>query len=144
MAGVLQYDPKNVSLIVGGKIMSGFSDGTFINLMRNEQSWNLKVGVDGEGTRAKNNNQSGKFEIELMQSSSSNDVLSAFLAADELAGAGAVPVYLRDNNGATLASCLTGWVQKWPDSPFAKEVSTRKWVIETDQLNIFVGGEVSA
>jgi len=144
MPAVLQYDPKNVSLIVGGKIISGFSDGTSINVMRNEQSWTLKVGVDGEGTRAKNNNKSGKFEIELMQSSSSNDDLSGFLTADELSGSGAVPIYLRDNNGTTLASCLTGWVQKWPDSQFAKEVGPRKWIMETNELNIFVGGEVSA
>lgn len=142
--GVLQYDPKNVTVSVGGKIISGFSDGTFINIVRNEQSWNLKVGVDGEGTRARNNNTSGRFELELMQSSSSNDVLSGFISADENSGAGAVPVLIRDVNGTTLASCLTGWIQKWADSPFAKEVSARKWIIETDALNIFVGGEVAA
>jgi hypothetical protein len=141
---VHQYDPKNISVIVGGKIIHGFSDGTWLRVIRNEQSWNLKVGVDGEGTRARNNNTSGHFELELMQSSSSNDDLSGFLAADEQSGTGAVPVLVRDNNGTTLATCLTGWVQKWADSDFSKETAVRKWIIETDQLNIFVGGEVFA
>lgn len=141
---VRQYDPKNVSVIVGGKIISGFSDGTWIRVIRNEASWNLKVGVDGEGTRARNNNTSGRFEIELMQSSISNDVLSGFIAQDEQSGTGAVPVLIRDNNGTTLATCLTGWVQKWADSDFSKEVAVRKWVVETDQLNVFVGGEIQA
>lgn len=140
MAGVFTYDPKLVSCIVGGKIMSGFSDGTFITITRNEQAFNLKVGVDGEGTRAKSNNKSGKIEIELMQSSSSNDDLSAFAAADELSNTGAVPFFLKDNSGRTIATALTAWVQKYPDQPYAKEVSTRKWTLETDDIEIFIGG----
>lgn len=140
---VLTYDPKNVSMIVGGKIMHGFGDGTFIKVMRNDQAFNLKVGVDGEGTRAKSNNKSGKFEITLMQSSSSNDVLSSYASADELSSSGVVPVLLRDNNGTTLATSLTGWVQKLPDTELQKEVTTRTWVIESDQVELFIGGNNS-
>ncbi len=137
---VFTYDPKQVSMIVGGKIGHGFADGTFIKLSRNEQAFNLKVGVDGEGTRAKSNNKSGKIEITLMQSSSFNDVLSAYAAADELSNSGAVPVIFKDNSGRTLATALTAWVQKYPDAEFAKETSTRAWTLETDELNILIGG----
>lgn len=141
---VFQYDPKNIAMIVGGSILSGFSDATFVNAIRNEDGWMLKVGVDGEGTRSKNNNKSGRYEIELMQSSPSNDILSNFAALDEASGTGAVPVLLKDNNGTTISSALTAWVKKYPDSPYAKETGTRKWIIETDLLNIFVGGEATA
>lgn len=137
---VLTYDPKNISVIVGGKIAHGFSDGSFIKVSRNEQEFNLKVGVDGEGTRAKSNNKSGKIEMTLMQSSSFNDVMSAFASADELANAGVIPVLVRDNNGTTLCTALTAWVQKYPDVEFAKEVGTRQWILETDDIEIFVGG----
>ncbi len=137
---VFTYDPKQVSAIVGGKIMSGFGDGTFIKLTRNEQAWNMKIGVDGEGTRAKSNNKGGKIEITLMNSSSSNDDLSAFAAADELSNTGAVPFLLKDNSGRTVATALTAWVQKYPDTEFAKEANTRTWVLETDELDIFIGG----
>jgi Protein of unknown function (DUF3277) len=140
MPGVLQYDPKNVSVIVGGKIMSGFADGTFILAERNEQAFNLKVGVDGEGTRAKSNNLSGKVTITLMQSSSSNDVLSEYAIADQTANAGAVPIEIRDNQGTTVVAALTGWVQKFANMEDAKEVSTRVWVLETDELDMFIGG----
>lgn len=140
---VFQYDPKNISVIVGGKIVSGFSDGSWLKIVRNEAGWTLKVGVDGEGTRARNNNKSGRFELELMQSSSSNDALSNFAVLDENSGAGAVPVLIKDNNGTTIATALTAWVQKFADSDFAKDVSVRKWVIETDLLNVFVGGETT-
>lgn len=137
---VKTYDPKQVAMIVGGKIMHGFSDGTFITVERNEQAFNLKVGVDGEGTRAKSNNRSGKITITLMQSSSSNDDLSGFALADELSSTGAVPILLRDGSGRTLCTAATAWVQKFPNAEFAKEVSTRAWVLETDEVIIFEGG----
>ena len=134
------YDPKLVSLIVGGKIVGGFTDGTFIVAERNEDMWTMKVGVDGIGTRAKTNNFSGKVTITLHQSSSSNDDLSALAAADELSNSGAVPLLLRDASGRTLVSALTAWVKKMPNAEFAKEVSNRAWVLETDQLVMFEGG----
>jgi len=137
---VFTYDPKQVSVIVGGKIITGFSDSTFIKIERNDQAFTLKVGVDGEGTRSKSNNKSGKATLTLMQSSGSNDDLSGFAAADELSNTGAVPLMIKDNSGRTLVTALTAWVMKYPDEEFAKEVSTRAWVLETDEIDIFVGG----
>lgn len=137
---VKTYDPKQVSLIVGGNIITGFTDGTFIVAERNENMWNLKVGVDGIGTRAKTNNQSGKLTITLHQSSPSNDALSALAASDELSNTGAVPVLMKDNSGRTVVTALTAWIQKYANGEFAKEVANRVWVLETDQLVIFDGG----
>ena len=141
---VREYDPKGISVIFGGKILHGFSDSEFIKAERNEQSFTLKVGVDGEGTRSKNNNLSGKITITLMQSSLSNDDLSTFQQLDEQSGAGALPFLMSDANGTTLVSALTAWVQKPADDTEAKEVSTRVWVIETDNMSKFTGGNVVA
>jgi hypothetical protein len=138
--GVKTYDPAEVSLIVGGKIITGFTDGTGITVERNEDLWNLKVGIDGEGARSKNNNRSGKFTIALQQTADSNNDLSTFEQADELTNGGAVPVFLRDANGSTIATCTTAWVKKLPNSEYAKEITARTWVLETDFLEYFVGG----
>lgn len=137
---VKDFDPNQTSMIVGGKIISGFMDGTYINAERNEQAFNLKVGVTGEGARSKNNNRSGKYTITLMQSSASNDDLSAFALADEANSGGAVPVLLKDGSGRTVSSAVTGWVQKLADVELNKEIVGRKWIIETDELILFVGG----
>lgn len=137
---VKTYNPKDVSLIVGGRIIGGFTDGTFITAERMEAMWNLKVGVDGIGTRAKSNNRSGKITCTLHQSSDSNDYFSALTAADELSNTGAVPALLRDNSGRTLCTSLTAWVEKYANAEFAKEVSNRVWVMMTDELVIFDGG----
>jgi hypothetical protein len=137
---VYQYDPNQVSVILGGQAISGYADGTFIKVERNEQAWNLKVGVDGEGARAKNNNTSGKITITLMQSSASNDVLSGFALADESSGAGTFPALVLDHNGTSKITALTMWVQKFANLEDAKEITMREWVLETDALVMLVGG----
>jgi len=138
---VLTYNPKQVTLSLGAKTMTGFMDGTFILAERNDQAFHLKVGSDGEGARAKSADQSGKVTLTLLQTSPSNDDLSAFANADELSGAGEFPLLLRDASGRTLMSAVTAWIQKFANTEFAKEVVGRQWVIETDQLLIAnIGG----
>lgn len=137
---VKTFDPKIFSVIVGGKIMSGFADGTFIKVTRHEQAFTLKVGVDGEGARAKSGNRSGTFEITLMNSSYSNDDLSAFALADEVSGTGVVPVLVKDGSGRTVCESTTAWVQKFPDAEFGKEIGERTWIIESDEVIMFLGG----
>ena len=137
---VKSYDPKQVAVIFRGNIIHGFADSTFILAERNEQAFNQKVGVDGEGTRAKSNNKSGKVTITLMNSSDSNDVLSAAAAADELSGKGTGSLVVNDKSGRTVIAAATAWVQKIANAEMAKEANNRVWVLETDELDMFVGG----
>jgi hypothetical protein len=137
---VLKYDPSNVCIIYAGAIISGYDDGTFVTIERNNDMWALKMGADGIGTRAKSSDKSGRVTVTLMQSSPSNDTLSGLAIADELSGAGAAPLLVRDGSGRTLATALTAWVVKLPAAEFGKEVGNRAWVFETDSLALFVGG----
>jgi hypothetical protein len=136
------FDPKQVSVIVGGHIVQGFADGTFVKVARNNDMFALKVGADGEGARAKSNDKSGTLEITLLQSSASNDVLSGFATSDEISNGGQVPLLVKDGNGTTLVEALTGWVKKKPDVEFGKEISDRVWVFESDKLDMLIGGNV--
>ena len=136
------FDPKQCQIIVGGHIVQGYADGTFIRVARNNDAFALKVGADGEGARAKSNDKSGTFEITLLGSSASNDVLSGFATADELNNGGQVPVLLKDSNGTTLCEALTGWVRKKADVEFGKEITDRVWTIESDSIDMLVGGSI--
>lgn len=140
MALQFTYDPKQVSMIVGGKIMAGFADGTYIEAERDEDSFMKKIGVDGEVSRAKNNNRGGKITITLMQTSPSNDDLSAFQQADEQTGQGVVPVILKDGSGRTLITSTAAWVKKPAKVNLAKEVETRQWILDVGEFIVFVGG----
>lgn len=138
---VKNYDPKNIAVIVAGTQLGGFTDGTFVNVERNEEMWTMKVGVDGIGTRSKTNNRSGKITVTLHQSSSFNDFLSGLANTDENTpgGSGGVPVLIRDNSGTSLYTSATAWINKQAGAEFGKEVQNRVWVLETDQLIMFTG-----
>ena len=136
-----QYDPSQVALNVGGVDISGFAEGTFIKVARNVEAFTTVVGSDGEGTRVKSVNLSGLFTCTLQQASPSNDYLSSLATADEISSTGAVPIYMKDVNGTTLAKCKVGWIKKKPDSEFANTNENREWVMETANLQYDVGGE---
>lgn len=134
------YDPKQYSLIVGGHIVGGFADGTFLTAARNNDTWSLNVGADGEGARAKSNDKSGTYVFTLQQTSNSNSVLSGFHTADEVGNGGQLPVLIKDNNGDTVIESLTAWVRKPADVELGKEITNREWTIETDKMTLLVGG----
>ena len=134
------YDPKLVSVVVGGFPISGFADGTFVTVERNEDSWTTQIGTDGEGTRSKSNNKSGRITISLMQTSQSNDILAGFEKSDELSNSGQVPVLINDNLGNALHSAETAWVVRPANAEYAREAGPREWILETDRLESFVGG----
>lgn len=133
------YDPKQYSLIVGGHIVEGFADGTFLTVARNNDSYALTMGADGEGARARSNDRSGTFVFTLLQTSRSNPVLSAFHNTDEATGQGQVPVLIKDGNGDTVLEAATAWVRKPADVELAKEITSREWTLETDRLSMVVG-----
>jgi hypothetical protein len=137
---VKNYDPKQIIVSVGGNIIVAFAAGTFLSASRNEAAFVLTVGADGETARARSRNRSGLLTLTLMQTSPSNDVLSAFAAADELSGTGVVPVLVKDLLGTSLLAAQNGWVQKLADVEFGAELSNREWVIECDFLGMFAGG----
>lgn len=134
------YDPKQILIIFGGVQITGFADGTFVTVRRNADMWSLQMGTDGEGTRSKSNDKSGQIEFTLMQSSQSNVFLSNMALADELGNAGIAPAMVKDNLGSSLHAAEQAYVKKIADAEYAKEAGPRTWIIETDNLQSFVGG----
>lgn len=136
---VRTYDPKNVVIAIGGVPMSGFADGTFLEIVRDEQAFTKVVGADGYTSRVKSNNRGGTLTLTLLETSPSNDILSGIAALDELSNAGVVPILVKDMSGNSVYFSATGWIQKLPDSAFGKEVNNRAWVLDLADVDIFVG-----
>ena len=137
--GVFTYNPKEVIVTIGGIPMSGYSDGTFLEIVRTEQTWSTIVGADGFVTRGKTNNFSGTLTLTLKQSSPSNDVLSGFIIADELTNSGIIPILVKDLSGNSTYFAAQGWVQAYANSTFGKEINDREWTIALANLDLFVG-----
>lgn len=136
------YNPKKVAVICGGFELKGFADGTFVNIAMNEDQWSLQVGTDGEGTRSKSNNHSAQVTMSLMQTSDSNQVLQAFWNSDRVSDGGVFPLLIKDNSGRSLWAAEQAWIKKQPDAELAREAGAREWVIETDNLIPFEGGNL--
>lgn len=134
------YDFKQVAVIVGGRIVTGFAEGTGVTVERNEDAWTLQVGAEGEATRSKSNNRSGRVTLTLQQASESNAILDAFRQADELSNNGLQPMLIKDNSGNSLYTAEQCWVVKAPSAAFGAESDSREWILETDALVIVEAG----
>lgn len=134
------YNNKQVSVSFGNIPLSGYGDSEFLSIELNEEQWELKMGVDGTGTRAKNNNFSAKMKITLAQSSESNAIMQGYWNADRLSNSGVQPFIAKDNSGNSIYTAGSAWIMKQPVAKFAKGVEMREWTIETDELVPFEGG----
>jgi len=137
------FNPKDVSVIVGTQAMKGYADGTFVSVEYDEDAFSKKIGTDGEATRVKSNNFAGKITITLDQASEANDYLSGLAALDRASGAGVVPVTVRDANGTTLAFAEAAWVMKMPVMEYGNESTDREWIMDCADVQLFVGGHSS-
>ena len=133
---VKTYDPANVSMMYGVIPITGFAQDAAITVEHDEDDWTLVVGVDGEGTRSKTSNKSATITVSLMQSSITNDLLSAdrLLDVNTPGGTGGKPLIIKDLSGTTVFAAETTWIQKPPSAELNREASTREWVFRTDFL----------
>jgi hypothetical protein len=133
------YASDTVQVIVNGVPVTGYADGTFVKVARTKPGFTMVVGADGSQSRSRTADKSGTIEITLLQTSPSNDVLSAQAEADELLGIGQGTCLVKDGSGTTLCAAANSWVEKFPDIEFDKEIKERVWVIACGNLKIHVG-----
>jgi len=133
------YNPKDISVLVAGIVLSGFADDK-VRVFRDADAWEDEVGADGEVVRYATNDKRGEIEITLQQTSSSNLVLSGLAKADELTGSGTVPVIVKDNRGNDLHLAPTSWIKQIPEGKYSKTPNARVWRIRTDNLTNLLGG----
>lgn len=128
------YSPGDTVLTVNGNIISGYADGTFITAEREVDAYTKVVGADGEVSRTKSANRSGRVTLTLKQTSASNAVLMAIAADDELLDAGVIDVYLKDNLGYTIFGG-EGWIVKQPNFELGSDEANREWMIDMAYLS---------
>jgi len=137
------YDPKDLSVIVGGIPITGFAPGSFVTITYDEDSWALSVGPDGEAVRSKSNVKSATVELSLMHGAIANQVLSGFRVADEATNAGLVPLQILDRGTGTLHSAEAAWVQKQPDMDYQPEAQPIGWTLRTASMDQNIGFSAS-
>ena len=142
MATFKNYDPDRVVLALFGIPITGYADGTFINVERDTETFTKSIGAQGDVVRVRSRDKSGTITVTLMSSSPANDLLSARMILDEETGLGYGPALVKELNGTTLVKAGNAWIEKPPSVEYGKEDGTREWKIVCANLEMFVGGLV--
>ncbi|MCK9435587.1 MAG: DUF3277 family protein [Synergistaceae bacterium] len=138
------YDPSKVIVTVAGIPISGFAEDGLISAERDDQTWTKHVGCTGDVGRAKTCNKAGLVKVSLLQTSTSNDILSLIHTVDETTGAGIVPLVITDLSGGTTMVSAQAWIRKLPVVELKKGIGTREWEFDCDVLDIHVAGNAAA
>lgn len=134
------YNPKDVVVTLGGNPISGYVDGTFVEVEYDEDQWAKVSGADGLVSRAKSNNYSATVTISLQATSVGNDVLNSIWQEDRRNNNGVVDLQVKDASGRTVWSGNKAWIRKMPNQAFSKSVEAREWVIDVAELRGAIGG----
>ncbi len=137
------YHPDKVILSFKGINITGYAEGTFIEVERAEDAFMEYVGSLGEVCRTRNLNRLGTVTLTLMATSAVNDALTAIAVQDEdgsIIETGALQ--LKDGNGNMKCDAPEAWIKKMPKVERAKESGTVQWVITCASLTIKPGGNV--
>jgi hypothetical protein len=134
------YDFKKVAVLVSFVPLVGFIDGDAVTVEMNDDDWELIVGADGEPTRSKKNNKSGRITVRLQASSLSNDYLDGLRKLDDLTGLGQIPIMIKDLFGTDLVVAAACWLVKPPAMTFGRSSSQREWIFESGSIDLSQGG----
>lgn len=141
MADVSTYNPDAVTVVVGGIPISGFADGTFVEIEPMSDGVTSVSGADGEIARAISTDRRHTVTLTLLQTSDSNDLLAGLYGVDLESTAGAmVPVIVSDLSGRSLFAASKAWITKLPKTTFSKGIESKAWVLHTGRPSVYLPG----
>ena len=78
--GITNYDPKKVTVNVGGRIITGFADSSVVTVSASEDRVTPSVGAQGDVVYSENANESGTVTMSLQPTSASVAYLKGIAA----------------------------------------------------------------
>ncbi|SFL09645.1 Protein of unknown function [Paenibacillus sp. 1_12] len=125
------YDPKNVSITVDGVFMTGLGE-SMVEVSKDENNYDTKVGALGDAIRTKINNSLGTIKITLQQTSPQTTFL------DNLANTGKlVPISIISYNEPKQTTTVTqAFLKKQADRKYGKDAAEREYEFQAMDLNL--------
>jgi hypothetical protein len=125
------YDPKKILMSCGPHPVTGYSDGTFVNIAPVGDGVTSKTGCDGEKVRSLDPDNSYTVTLTLLQNSPTIAWAQKQYMLDKETGDGMFPILIKDMKGGMIFSAEHAWIVNSPEREFGREVSDREIVIET-------------
>lgn len=135
------YSPEEVVILLGGVYqVKGLSEDSFVRVKKAKDAFTSRSTPDGTIARMYNKSAEYDVELQIMDMSSSNDVLTKLWQLDEITQKAKFPLFIKDNSGSGLFFSPTSWVQAPSSWDLGGGSSTRTWVIKSAGGVINVGG----
>lgn len=138
MAMYQQYSPKDVVCSWNGIAIEGFAPDSFLRLQRTSPLITPVVGAGGQVALTRNADKTGTIEIELMQTSLSNQMLSAIQAKQdnmELEEDISSNFVIYDPSGSVLATGVNAWLQELPQIELGRDQNSKTWIFGCEKLD---------
>lgn len=127
-----QYDPKKVSVSVGGVPVRGFADGDMVTVEFTSDKRSIHVGTDGNARHIRSVDETGTCTIRLASYSPSNAALFTLDKADE-----PYPIAVTDkSSNADLFFAESCALRKIPNMVKGAEETPLEWIYQ------FTRGEI--
>lgn len=141
MPTLFNYIPESVNCLIAGMIpITGFVDGTFISVDKDEMPYSSVRMPDGTIARKYTNSQTYTITITLHNGSETNNLLTKMWQVDELTQMGKFPLLIKDQSGSDLLFSTESWIEGIPSMTKSNAVDSRVWVIKSAYANINIGG----
>lgn len=127
--------------VVGNHIITGYS-ADMINVTRANPTWVHDETPDGFNTRVHNQSKAGSADINLVQSSPSNDALFALAYFDEARknSDGLFSITIADKSGRSVISSSSAYVSVPQEKAFGRDLGSRTWNIVMMDCEEYIGG----
>ena len=112
MPATKTHDPSQIHATFAGRaLLTGCAEGEFLTTEFLHELYTLKVGADGEVTRVKSANRTGKIVVKCMQTSDTHKLFTQLLEhADQT------------------------WISKAPTNGQGADVAEREWELTCSEL----------
>lgn len=140
------YSPEDFVIIISNEEMthqvSGYIDGTFIDIERQVAASVGVVGADLTAGRVIRNNRYSIITLSLMQTSQSIDVLNHLLEKDTIKrnDEGLFSILIKDTLGRSVWYSDQAFIGIDGNASFSTDLEGRDWVIECFNLQSTQGG----
>lgn len=137
------YSPKDVKILWNGIEIAGLAPDSFVRLSRSSKLLEKTVGSQGDVSLTRIADTTGEIEIELMQTSPSNDVLAAYAFAQENSTSEPPISQLIIKDSGTNLSLVVGvnaWLEGYPDHEYGSSQNTKTWNFGCENL-VLLGGQ---
>jgi len=117
---------------LGSHVVSGYSDGTFVNIEAHGDGVTKSVGAGGEVVRSIDPDETATITITLQYGSDSLKWCQQQYDLDRTtSGDGEFAVLVKDLKGTLIFSASTAWVKNTISTEFGKVASDREIAIDT-------------